>query len=169
MGEPRGPLGSGWTDDQPDAGTLARTKHASPATAGHPGHRQRVAQAAPKKKTVWGSDVLAGFDFSNAVIWLNEESLAKLDRARRNGQYLNVADVTTLAHEFVHVWQNRDVLNDFADVARAGDPLEKKTKQRVSRIRAEKAAALVRKDTERVLKMTENAYIEFRLKPSTRR
>jgi len=159
MCEPRGPIGTGKSDDRPDAGLLSRTKHTTPGPKG-----QRPAKAPSKRKTAWGSEVLAGFDFSNAVIWVNEESLAKMDRARRNGEVLNKLDVATLAHEFFHVWQNRDILVQFPDIAPAGAALDQQTKQQLSKTRSEKAAAMVRRDTERIAKMTEEQYIEFRLK-----
>lgn len=57
-----------------------------------------------------------------------------------------------------------DILKKFPDVAKAGKPLSKETKQRVSKDRIAKAKALVKKNTELISKMTEAQYIEFRLK-----
>lgn len=143
-----------------------KIKHRRPVSIGKPRIKRNanVGKAAPRKIMNLGGDILAGFDWANAVIWMNEKSLNKMEKAKKSGKILNNSDIRTLSHEFTHVWQSMDVLNKFADIAKAGKPLTKETKQRISKDRTAKAQALVKKDTERISKMTEAQYIDFRLK-----
>lgn len=98
----------------------------------------------PREQMNEGSAILAAFDLKNAVIWLNEDSLMKMEKALHAKRVLNADDIQTLSHEFAHVWQHRDVFEKNAD-------------------QAARANALVREDTERISKMTEAQYIELRL------
>jgi len=145
---------------------VTKKEHRRPVSIGNPRIQKhsKAAKAVPRKIMNLGGDILAGFDWANAVIWINEKSLKKMDKAKKTGKILNNKDIRTLSHEFTHVWQSMDILNKFPDVAKPGKPLSKETKQRISKDRIAKAKALVKKDTELILKMTEAQYIEFRLK-----
>jgi len=143
----RGPIGVGSNSPRLDEGTSALTEHIPRVPTGQSDldHRTVVAQAMPREQMDTGPDLLAAFDYKNAVIWLSEDSLNKLKGAFLARKVLKADDVQTLSHEFAHVWQNSEVFEKYAD-------------------RARRAKALINQDTERISKMSEAQYIDFRLK-----
>ena len=124
------PLGVGANCPSVNAGTLARTPH-SPSTV--KGQKPvRLAKAAP---------ILASFDSENAVIWANKALLTSLSDSRNSGKPLRDTDVATLAHEFIHVWQYKDVFEKFSK-------------------REERAAEMIKRHAALVAKVTEDQYVQ---------
>lgn len=95
--------------------------------------------------------VVAGFDQENGVIWANEGLLQAIDRAHKTKTKLIEIHVQTLAHEFAHVWQHKDILARFTD--------RKNIKSDIIKI----AFALRQQIAERVQISTEFQFIQYYL------
>lgn len=135
MGDPTNncPIGVGANCPTVDAGTMARTQNTPRTVQG-----QTPAAAGQKKEN---SQVLASFDMENAVIWTNQALLENLSASRSSGKPLGESDTASLAHEFAHVLQHKDVFERFDK-------------------REDRATELVKRRAELIAKSSEEEYLK---------
>ena len=97
--------------------------------------RQTTKTASPETSGI------AAWDRENAVIWLSEQALTAIDAVRKRGTVLGSAEVDSLAHEFAHVLQSKHIMDKYET-------------------RSERAGAMRRETVERILKSTEDEYVQ---------
>lgn len=114
------PTGTGSNLATPNRGTLVRSRERGPGVQG----RDTKPASRPAR-----SQVLAQFDLKNAVIWVNDALLAEIAKARKGGGTLRDEDVATLAHEFAHVWQSREVFDKIEERSARGAALVERRKK----------------------------------------
>lgn len=103
-----------------------------------------VAQAASPE-----TYVAASFDQENGVIWVQEGLLKAIEKARITKTKLNETHTKTLAHEFAHVWQHKDIFENF------------RGRENISAELTKIAFALRQQIAERVKTGTESSFIQY--------
>lgn len=128
------PIGVGENCPTIDSGTMARSRHTPPTIHGQ-------SKSVPVARKIKTAPVLASFDIGNAVIWVNKVLLQALSSSRQAKSLLSYEDVTSLAHEFAHVLEYRDIFDKF-------------------QAREERSAEMIKRRADLVAKLAEEEYIK---------